>query len=209
MADFDDTTGWLEELDAWYSSEEYKSKAWSFSTGEGDTRENMAREHVIPLVELILQDSECQEALGEITRWEKDNPFDKRDENTPPFPRLTSNTIRRFIGWYLYKTGMRIGAGIALDTSVEHLARYVARSQIDAGDFDVPFRPIDNFFAHGQIAAGDHAAMNAYLDATEASRLEYQEERQREAELRKERIRKYDEKWGRISHSTGSGQNLC
>ena len=63
MPDFEDTTGWYDELMAWYSSAEFKSKAWMYSTGEGGTRPDMVREDVIPLVALILQDEKCQDVL--------------------------------------------------------------------------------------------------------------------------------------------------
>jgi len=106
----------------------------------------MTREHVIPFVEVLLQDTKCQEALDTIVTWRRDNPKDLRNDDTPPYPNAAHSILLCFSYWFAYKQNLHRITDINWMTTAELLAEGVA---------------------WGDIQAGDHVAMNAYMDARE------------------------------------------
>lgn len=126
MADFEDMTGWREELDAWHKSEDYKNRPTAFSSPFPPVPVSK----ILKYIELVLRNPDCQKAHAAIDAWNSANPGKFSWEDDENFPHHATATLGAFEGWYLWKAN--IDAGGAALTSAAGVFRKIRNGEFPA-----------------------------------------------------------------------------
>lgn len=129
MADFDDITGWREELEAFEATEE--GRAFFSKYGMGAPK--LTFEQVVRYAEELFRHEEIHEALKESAKWVKfldDNPdFGREDENFSVWcPWDAIETKNSFTRWYAMK--LNIAPGWSTFSAGNRLAIDVANGEL-------------------------------------------------------------------------------
>ncbi|MES0811302.1 hypothetical protein ABLO27_17585 [Roseibium sp. SCPC15] len=131
MANFDDITGWREELEAFEATEEGRNFFGKYGWRNATT---LTFEQEVRFAEELFRHDEIHEALKKSAKWVKfldENPdFGRDDENFSILcPWEANKTTAAFERWYAMKTGIPYGPstftagfGLAVDVANGDLA---------------------------------------------------------------------------------------
>lgn len=109
MADFDDITGWREELAAFEETDEGKA---FFAERKRLRRQKVPYENVVQLVELILADEELHEALRKqiwFIAYSEEHDLEPHDDEFWELNPIEANDTQiLFKHWYLMKSQLHV-----------------------------------------------------------------------------------------------------
>lgn len=128
MADFEDMTGWREELEAWCKSEDYKNRPALFHPPYPP----VPLTKVLKFIELEHANPECQAAHAAITAWQTANPDKYSWEDEENFPHFASSIIVDFLAWFLWKVDIDV-AGSAFSRALD-VARKIREGEFSSVD---------------------------------------------------------------------------
>ncbi|QFT30977.1 hypothetical protein K1718_09615 [Roseibium porphyridii] len=135
MADFDDITGWRDELKAFRQSDEGKAYFEEYEIGSGKIAPKMPFENALELAGLMLRHQEIYQALLKGIEWnrileERPNFFHDHPDYWDLNPVESHETRNDFMDWYAFKSGLPYDDG-ALHMA-EILAKMVERKELPA-----------------------------------------------------------------------------
>ncbi|WFE91596.1 hypothetical protein K1718_09620 [Roseibium porphyridii] len=133
MADFDDITGWRDELKAFRQSDEGKAYFEEYAIGSGKIAPKMPFENALELAGLMLRHQEIYQALLKGIEWgrlleSRPNFFPDNPDYWDLNPLESHETRNDFMDWYAFKAEVPYSLG-ALN-SAEFLAELVESKEL-------------------------------------------------------------------------------
>lgn len=130
MATYENTTGWYQDLERWWASDERRALE-----AEVD-RHNppLSSDKIILFVELMLKTPECVEAMKSILAWYDDHPGEDPDDHGDTFPFMKRRLLGFFKQWFDWKEQQWPRSKMwSLD---QNLFVRAVRGELDMGDHD-------------------------------------------------------------------------
>lgn len=135
MANFEDMTGWREELYAHWETEDFKKQRqaeFKKHLTDPEPLPKLALSSVIEFMNLLTGNDECVAAIRAEQEWFKQNPSTYPDEDEEGYPQDAAALIADFKAWYRFKKNKQFRTR-ALDTAAQAVAR-VLESNLPAAD---------------------------------------------------------------------------
>ena len=164
MANFENTTGWREDLASYEASQSHRDKLHHVQTQEGST-DPFSRSEIIQMLELMAQDDACQSNGASLAQWRAahpglDDPMEDDAEDLG-YPWDAPRVLEAFLFWFRSQTGDY------KDTKYDLVIRDVFVG-ICAGTFSGANDPaiLDHFDHWDQRVAEKRAQLESILNPT-------------------------------------------